>query len=1476
MRFADGSTFHNFRCIMGVRRITGLLLAVALGATGLLVATAPGGAAQSNGSDGLSTEFCINYSLGGPRMFPFDSTGDGVADICSLPYTQREAIARQFAMRKLIENLPAREFAAALASACASLQGRGFGDDTPQALAADACATGVIAPLPRPPANSQRFFSGPVVNGPEFCANFSLRQGGPQMFPLDSNRDGVADICSLPYTRREAVARQLAMENLARKYAEDLKSNLVSACADLEGRRFADKPRDLNNDVCSAPPPPPAAAPGAPTNIVTTPGNQQITITWAIAASNGAPITAYTVARKPNTTACPTTLDNTWTQQTTTATTLTITGLTNGTIQRLCLRATNSQGNGPWATAIATPSAAPGAPTNIVTTPGNQQATITWAAAPDNGAPITAYTVARKPNTTACPTTLDNTWTQQTTTENALTITSLTNGIPYRVCLRATNSQGNGPWATAIATASAAPGAPTNIVISSGNQQITITWTAAPDNGAPITAYTIQYCTVSGSACAGPWVDSGTTATTSHTITELANGAPYGVRIRASNTYGDGNWSATTLGRTIAKAPNAPSGLTPTISSRQIQLRWTAPADNGAPITAYTVQCRLADRGTTTGNCNNNSWAPHTIVTGTSTTITTLNNGKTYEIRVRATNSVGNSPWSTVNTAVSDRPSSPTNLRAVTSGRSIAVSWSAPASGGLPVTSYTVDYCTGGCTSWSTRTVSGNPPATSTTLTGLRTSSTYNVRIQASNAVGSSAWSRSTSATTPTPPSKPSQLRITNTASAKLTISFTPSTSVGTSAPTGYNAQICTARRSSGGAWSCSSSWRSIEISPVDGQTNTYRMAGLSGETDYSVRVQAVNAAGSSDWSNVVTDRTAVITAPASPTDFTATTGNGFIRMQWNTPNTGGAPITRYTVGCRSPGGTQTTGNCRNNPWTDHTTTSGTSITISNLNNGQKYSVRVKAHNSKGHGGWSTIENITPAALPSAPTTLTLTESPSVGSTLVAKWSGAKRNGSRITSYTLEYRPRGGSWSLAHVGSARTKDLLNLRRGTTYEVRVRATNAKGTSGWSHVVSTLLPSGPGKPAKPSLTPGAGQITANWSAPAHTGESAITGYNVQRCTARTNNNVKSCSGSWVTVTTSGSSTTTDKDTTSHKITGLNAGTLYGVRVQAVNAAGGGSWSDIAFATTNAATVPIAPGSGWTLTSGDRSITVRWPAFGTGGAPILRYTVQCKSATTQTTGSCRSTDYADYRTTSSTSMTISGLNNAVAYSVQVKATNRVGNSVPVELGEATPATRPTVTDIRFVAGYENDKGTLTVSWEANDNGSPITSYWVHRSVVGGSRTLVSVVTEPTITLNEDDLETGQTYTFYIEAENAMGKSGETSRTTTFVLRPSEPLKLKLRLDGDDIFAWWKEPAFQGGGDTKVTGYILQYCNRATTKTNGTYDSCTGSWSEDIRRNTNTKSYRITDPSSGTIYAVRVRALNQNGISDWGRYEVITTPTE
>ena len=157
--------------------------------------------------------------------------------MCALSRTRREAVAHQRTLERLA--LVEREiFTARFAEECRSVA-ETFGE--PDKEAADECqqfrqftgnAPGVPGASPQanggtgtqPPTyddqtetDDRMFFSG-IIDGPDFCLNFSL--GGPTTFAFDSDGDGVADVCALPRTRREAVARQRALEHLANASAE--------------------------------------------------------------------------------------------------------------------------------------------------------------------------------------------------------------------------------------------------------------------------------------------------------------------------------------------------------------------------------------------------------------------------------------------------------------------------------------------------------------------------------------------------------------------------------------------------------------------------------------------------------------------------------------------------------------------------------------------------------------------------------------------------------------------------------------------------------------------------------------------------------------------------------------------------------------------------------------------------------------------------------------------------------------------------------------------------------------------------------------------------------------------------------------------------------------------------------------------------------------------------------------------------------
>jgi hypothetical protein len=93
-------------------------------------------------------------------------------------------------------------------------------------------------------------------------------------------------------------------------------------------------------------------------------------------------------------------------------------------------------------------------------------------------------------------------------------------------------------------------------------------------------------------------------------------------------------------------------------------------------------------------------------------------------------------------------PGAPTGVTATPGNLAAAVSWTAPANGGSPITSYTITPYIGG-TAQTPTTINGSPPATSTTVTGLTNGTAYTFTVTATNAVGTGPASAASNSVTP-------------------------------------------------------------------------------------------------------------------------------------------------------------------------------------------------------------------------------------------------------------------------------------------------------------------------------------------------------------------------------------------------------------------------------------------------------------------------------------------------------------------------------------------------------------------------------------------------------------------------------------------------------------------------------------------------------------------------------------------------------
>jgi parallel beta-helix repeat protein len=708
--------------------------------------------------------------------------------------------------------------------------------------------------------------------------------------------------------------------------------------------------------------------PSNPLNLTAVGGNGVVTLSWMQPLSDGgSPIIGYTIYRgltsggeiyHATAGVIPTFID---------------TGLTNGVTYYYKVSASNAIGEGARSNeAYATPMTVPGPPTGVVAMSTYFTAMVEWQAPLNTGgSPVTNYSIYRG--------TSPGGETLLATIGNLLSYTDInvTNGQIYYYVVSAINAAGEGPKSLEVrVTVPDHPSAPLNLLVASGNQEVTLTWDPpTSDGGCLITNYSIYRGFWSG----GETLLTTVSVSTTYTDTGLTNGVAYYYRVSAINPVGEGPKSNEAMA-VPSTLPSPPTIVSATGIDGEVVLTIFPPTDSGGlPIITYKMY-----RGTSPGG--------EVFITDIGTPSkhfdAGLTNGVMYYYRLSAVNANGESDPSEEASAMPRAlPSQPLNAHATAGFVQVQLTWQAPAKdGGYPITAYKVyrGVTSGGETLLATL---GN--VLSYTDLAVTNGQGYFYKVSAMTVVGEGPQSTEVSATPLSPPSTPSppQNLVALAGNAQVALAWDTPASDGGSPVTGYSLYRGTA---AGGE---------VFIRIV-GNMLTYTDTGLTNGQTYYFEITASNVAGESGRSNEANARPAMV--PGQPTGLVAVAGTLRATLTWNAPaSDGGSSITNYVIYRGATSGSETT-----------LATVGNVLTYvdSDVVGGRAYFYRVSAINSIGEGPLSVEATVTISPSPNLPPTCSITAPPQgaeVSGRAAIQGVAADADGNIIV---VEIRMDGGSW----------------------------------------------------------------------------------------------------------------------------------------------------------------------------------------------------------------------------------------------------------------------------------------------------------------------------------------------------------------------------------------------------------------------------------------------------------------------------------
>ena len=906
--------------------------------------------------------------------------------------------------------------------------------------------------------------------------------------------------------------------------------------------------------------------------------------------------------------------------------------------------------------------------------------------------------------------------------------------------------------------------------------------------------------------------DDATMATLNFNLTGLTASTTYQVQMRAVGAGGNSDWSPTHEVYTIER----PWVNHAKVTSASAYVLWGPEITSALDIpgaTSYQYQYRVKGAG---------SWTSGTKALGTKddATMATLNfnlaglsASTTYEVQMRAIGSGGNSDWSPTHEVYTlERPWVD---HAKVSTNEAYVLWGPEVTSALDVpnaTGYEYQYRIKGAGSWNsgTQPLGKKDDATIATLnfklSGLTSSTTYEVKMRAVSASGASDWSATNEVFTMERP----WVSHTNTGNTDTYILWGPEIStselnVPSAVSYGYRY-----KKTSDTSWTTGTQPLNKKDDGTMAVLN-FHLTGLTASTTYEVQMRAVGSSGVSDWSS----SEVFMTIKGPWWIDVMNIGNTSATIFWENVSSPQYEL-MYSKAPSAEGGTTVV-------------TTDAQRAVTGLDASTTYYAKVRAITASGKSDWSPVKSFFTMAGPNwiANYSTTTTQT-------MVTWEAV----SGITSYEVNYgvstEPMSwASWAPTPQDQNYGGPITGLTPRTWYKLRVNQHTGANASGWSSVASFFTIPVPNNVAITATTANTASIT--WE-PVDMGGTPCTSYEV----------------SWGLTTDAVGSGDAMTGNVNYMMTGLTNGLTYYVKIRARDDANNGysDWTPYpALPFIASVTIPAPVWVNHYLAASHEAV-VDWASVATADHYLIEY--KKLSDPNWTTIEVLSTDKYN-PSDPNPNYHLTGLDQLATYEVQVKAKQGALVSVPSTENTFYTLERP------WADTYKSASTQAYITWGPEVNTTEVSvplsnHYDLQYRVDGGAWTDSSETlnnssfddaTNLKLNILFDSLTADSTYEIRVRTvDNTSGVSDWSDIKTFHTIRGP----------------WWIDATVTGLNDATIfwdnvsaPQYEMRYSLDPTVEAGITTVITT-----DAERS-------VTGLTEYTTYYTKVRALTATGPSDW-----------